>query len=78
MNCFNWFQLPAIPSSKHDENRKLGLNTVHKQPLFIKGLFSVAQSLFAHMGVGQTHRHMIFAKPISGNQACPHVPGLKR
>ena len=37
-----------------------------------EGLFSVAQSLFAHMhgcwADMQTHRHMAFAKPISGSQ----------
>ena len=45
------------PSSKHDENRKWSFNTVCKQPLysFNEGVFSVAQSPFAHVGVRQTY-----------------------
>ena len=57
---FYLVQLPAAPpSSKHNENRKLSCNTLHS---LNEGLFSVAQSLLAHVGVGQiyvyTNTHM--------------------
>ena len=53
------FHLVSVTShTKHDENRKLSFNTVCKQPLFIEWRFiSVAQSLFAHVGVGWTYLH---------------------
>ena len=49
-----------------------------KQPLYIEGLFTVAQSLFAHVGVGQTylHRQAVLAKSISVNQTRAHTPAV--
>ena len=76
LNCFIWFQLPATPLQVNMMKTESGTLIQYVNNLYSlnEGIFSVAQSLFAHVCVGQTYLHTDtqthgLAKPISVNQA---------